>query len=80
MTQLTMLQRLADREKFTLRLTYFPPSSWGVTVKPAKDSLIVFRVPRQSDHIHYHGPTMREALESVLLHHYEDFAIREVSS
>ena len=82
MKELTMLLRLADRERFSVRLTYRPkteshgevaPSEWGLTIKPLSGSPLSFREPRRSDHIHYDGRTLRDAVEDALLHHYEHF-------
>ena len=74
------LQRLADKEDFSLRLTYQPKGAdetgaWDITLKPRSGSPLSFRVPRGSDHIHYFGFTLREAIDRVVLHHYEDFAV-----
>lgn len=75
-----MLLRLADREKFSVRLTYRPkvetaPGEWGLTIKPLSGSPLSFREPRKSDHIHYDGRTIRDAVEDALLHHYEHFIV-----
>jgi hypothetical protein len=75
------LQRLADKEHFSLRVTYQPKGadvigSWGITLKPLTGSVLSFRVPRKSDHIHYSAFSLRDAIEQVVLHHYEDFELR----